>query len=243
MQTAPTRSPVRLLHLSDVHVGLTYGFPASAGQDQGQIPLRVLASLPEVTTNEEAALVVIAGDFFDHNRVARSLVSQVWELLDACPCEVVILPGNHDPFMDGSPYAEPRPDRVHVFSRQEGELLAFPEIGVECWGQAHTSYGDFVPCGAIPQWSGDADRWKVAIAHGHFVEGGAASRFSYQIRPRQLEQLNADYVALGHWDFLERVPAPRVNAWYSGSPCRTHSFARIDLGPAGTDISAVQVPH
>ena len=61
---------------------------------------------------------------------------------------MVILPGNHDPFMPGSAYT--RADlgaNVRVLSTPGGETCQLAELDLDIWGRPHCGYEDFRPHG------------------------------------------------------------------------------------------------
>ena len=64
---------------------------------------------------------------------------------------MVILPGNHDPFMPGSAYT--RADlgaNVHVLSTPGGETCHLAELDLDIWGRPHCGYEDFRPMAGRP---------------------------------------------------------------------------------------------
>ena len=216
---------VRLVHTSDMHIG--WESYRNAEQDSA---LTMLAALPRVVAGETAHMVLIAGDFFDNNRVDEQLVIAVGEILGRVGVPVVILPGNHDPLTPDSIYLRfPHhfPPNVHFIRAAEGELLSFPEIGVQVWGQAHTAYEDFHPAAAPPRWSDPSDRptWRVALAHGSSVGSDRRPDFGYRIEHHHLVALDAHYVALGHLELRGDAGPDEVTAYYSGSPHRSGGFA------------------
>src|SRR5688500_2847069 len=93
---------VRLLHTSDVHVG-----DDRRSADDGEWPESGIASLARMTAlaSEQAVdAILIAGDLFDHNRVAAPRVALVAQIFESARVPIVILPGNHDPYMPGGVY-------------------------------------------------------------------------------------------------------------------------------------------
>jgi hypothetical protein len=236
----PLPSPshrVRFLHTSDLHVGTRVSMP-------GPQPLEAVAALAPVVERCRADAVLIAGDFFDHRKVEQSVVARAADSLARIPAPVVILPGNHDPYRPESPWvrcASCFPDNVHVISAAGGELIALDGPGLQVWGQAHTHFDDFRPAAAPPRWQSTSARphWRVAMAHGIHATEGYRLRFSYQIHTRELVDLGAHYVALGHIDEHLRVGGEDVHAYYASSPIRSGSFACVDLGPDGIAVRQV----
>jgi DNA repair exonuclease SbcCD nuclease subunit len=83
--------PCRLIHTSDLHLDRL--------DDPG---CRGRGFVVEVATKRQADVLVIAGDFFDHNLVEEDLVRFAVGGLDEFPGQTMIPPGNHDCLVDSS---------------------------------------------------------------------------------------------------------------------------------------------
>ncbi len=238
---------VTLLHTSDVHIGT--GHTTDHDDEWPERPIADLSRMSQIGRDNDADAMVIVGDFFDNNRVREPLIEATCEALARAAMPVVILPGNHDPFMtDGIyvKYAHHFPPNVHVIGREEGELIILQEAGLQVWGQAHTDYYDFNPVAMRPQWQsqrqvdGERPLWRVALAHGYYVKSEYETKMSYQIHPDDLEALRAHYVGLGHLELHERVGPDGVLAYYSGAPDRSGGATIVRLAPDGIDVRHVQ---
>jgi DNA repair exonuclease SbcCD nuclease subunit len=224
---APGGSTLRLLHTSDIHI--------EEAQDAGHV--RALAGLA-IARAADALLIV--GDFFDHNRVSDETLKAVADALDLVPGPVVVLPGNHDPAVPGSPYA--RADlgaRVHVLTAAGGETVELPELDLAVWGRPHASYDDFRPLAAVP--TRGAARWQVGLAHGHLVRDGRDRGRAYPIDPAEIAAADRDYIALGHWDVAADASSGGSVAAYSGSPSRLGVCALVTLSIDGAGARSVTV--
>ena len=233
---------VRLVHTSDVHIGLDADHQPGGGRRTGS--LTFLERLFDHAQTIDADLIVIVGDFFDHNRLGESLVADVVAVLAGTALPVVILPGNHDPYTEQSIYARfasQFPANVHVLSSSDGQLLALPQIGIQLWGQAHTAYEDFSPAAATPTWISDREGpyWRVALAHGSTVDADGRVVFGYRIESHELEALEAHYIALGHLERPGRVKPMSTHAYYSGSPKVARGFTLADLTPDGVSVQRI----
>lgn len=231
---------VRIVHTSDVHVGTGFGLEATGREEA----LDLLETIMGAAVDLDADVVIIAGDFFDNNRVKEPLVAETAAIIGSTDKPVVILPGNHDPFMPDSMYdrfAHHFPGHVHIFSEADGEIFTLDEIGVQIWGQAHTSYDDFSPAGASPRWQGHPDRplWRIAMAHGSAVGFDGRLSFGYRIEEEHLAGLDAHYVALGHLDRHGQTGPDGTMAFYSGSPALLKGFTLVDLRPDGVQVQPV----
>ena len=240
LPTAAHPHSVRIIHTSDVHVGA--GFLTKPGGREES--LHFLETIMGAAVDLDADLVLIAGDFFDNNRVKEPLVAETASIVGSTGKPVVILPGNHDPHMPGSMYdrfAHHFADHVHIFNDADGQLLTLDDVGVQIWGQAHTSYDDFSPAGAGPAWEDQLDPplWRIAMAHGSAVGFDGRLSFGYRIEEEHLADLQAHYVALGHLDRHGQTGPPGTTAYYSGAPGLLKGFTLVDLRPHGIHVQPV----
>jgi DNA repair exonuclease SbcCD nuclease subunit len=230
---APAAPTLRFLHASDVHVD------DRPGGERG------LVQLVDAALATEVDLVVLVGDTFDNNRVAPATVSLAVDALARLAVPVVVLPGNHDPVMDGSVYDRvDLPDHVHVIRSPEGATFELAALGLELWGRAHHAYDDNRPLADVPPRG--TQPWQVALAHGHLVRRPDDRHRSYLITSEEIAASDRDYVALGHWDVQQDVSAGPVTAWYSGSPTRYAVTALVTLsdgsGGRSVDVASVALP-
>jgi DNA repair exonuclease SbcCD nuclease subunit len=211
-----------MLHGSDLHIDNT---PEGG---------RGLARLVDAAVELDVDLLVLVGDTFDDNRANPATLAAFVEHLGRLRIPVVILPGNHDPFMTGSAYERMElPEHVIVLRDPEGVSVALPDLGMELWGRAHSSFADSRPLQELPPRG--AQPWQVALAHGHLVRSADDRHRSYLITSEEIAASDRDYVALGHWDVQHDVSAGGVTAWYSGSPRRFLSCALVTFSAQSGD--------
>ena len=187
-----------------------------------------VSALAALAAERAAAVLLIVGDFFDNARVSDETLKATAAALGQVPARVVILPGNHDPFMAGSPYT--RADlgaNVRVLSAPGGEThqIAGPRPG-------HLG-PPALQLRRLP-----ADGRRPAPRPGH-VAGRAGPRSpgarpddlhrAYLIDPAEIAASGRDYVALGHWDVPFDASSGAVVAAYSGSPSRMGACALTTL--------------
>ncbi len=205
-----------------------------------------MEALVDVSIGANVDLVLIAGDFFDSNRVENNVVSFVTEQLLRLYAHVVILAGNHDCLVPGSIYDRTEmwkgATNVHILREPEGETLKFPGLGISVWGKPAISYGDDgAPLGGMPQ-PRQEGQWHVAIAHGYFCGPGGRSWASFQITAEEIIASGQDYIAMGDSHAFTCVCSEPTKAYYSGSPSyATQSVAIIDLAE-NTGVQVTRYP-
>jgi DNA repair exonuclease SbcCD nuclease subunit len=184
---------VRLLHVSDCHLGTGTG---------PRLEDRAFTRLLEVAVELDVDAVVVTGDLFDNARVEDGLVEWAASELIRLQRPVVVLPGNHDSWGPTSIYVRPAFDvggNLRVVRAPAGETIEFPNLEAVFWGRAVTDHGPaFRPLAGVPH--RPRDRVGVVLGHGLLLEGlpGEQQRGS-PIRTSELERIDWDYVALGHW--------------------------------------------
>src|SRR6185312_5967040 len=178
-------------------------------------------------------VMVLAGDIFDHNRVPLAVIDHATQLLGDANFPIIVLPGNHDCLTADSVYRRgglANPNNVFVLGISHSNLVTIPALDLSLWGRPHESYEDMSPLAQAPQRTSGR---QVVLAHGHCVTGPHDEERAWLIRKAELASLEADYVALGHWDRPLRVGSG-ILAYYSGSPelAQTINLVTFD-GDAG----------
>ncbi len=218
------RSDLVLVHSSDLHLGA----------DSRVRDLPGLRLVLDAARTLGADVVLLAGDVFDHNRVPLSMIDDAARLLDDAGLPVVILPGNHDCLAPTSVYRRgglADPANVHVIGITHDEVVELPDLDLEIWGRPHLDHVDMSPLAdARPR---GRLRWNVTTAHGHWVSGPQDHHRSWRIHQEELDALDTDYIALGHWDRAVRVGTESVHAYYSGSPDLAKSVNVVRFTLAG----------
>jgi len=206
------RPSLRLLHTSDVHIG---------EEDLSEVRLRGLQQVVDRAIAEEAQLLLIAGDFFDNSRVKPVQVNDAFEQLARLTIPVVITNGNHDCLAVPSIYARvdlrEAGSHVHFLDNPLGATAVFHDLGVSIWARG---FVDHHPQNNPLEGHGrnDLDYWEIVMAHGHYVPHGTINDRSSPIFAAQIEQLDCDYLALGHWHRFVDVSSQSTKAFYSGAP-------------------------
>lgn len=223
--------------------------PAGFGNRRRQGLRDVFHSILARAAAWPADAVLIAGDLFDLDRVSRDTVAFLRrEFAAVQPVPVFIAPGNHDPYVPGSPYAtEPWPDNVIVFSSPQwashpledkpltvhGFAFDGPDISANPFGQLR------VPCD---------ERVHVGVAHGS--ERGHQPPAKAAYAPFLAADAACDglaYLALGHFHGLTPLDgAFRTRMCYSGAPeghgfgePGVHCYLEIELTDGQVQINAV----
>ena len=209
---------LRLIHTSDTHLGDVTGHPQAAD---------ALISVVDAVADNEGDMLLLVGDVFDNERVSDEVLDSFLTQIARLDTPALVLPGNHDLIHETSVYRRApfndAPKNLFVFKETEGEVLSFPDMGIDLWGRAmpmHTPA--FKPLQGMPSPIGN--NWLVAMAHGHFHYDEDRDMRSSPIYPHEVAESRCHYLALGHWDRHVDVSQGNTTAVYSGCP----------LGPIGS---------
>lgn len=110
--------------------------PSSCTETYGQDILALLRSSMKLAEEREAECVIWAGDIFHHKapgRTSHRLVQSLVNIIQAAPCPVLVVPGNHDLQND-------RLESV-ILTQPLGVLFQAGAVRLEGWGSPFKVFG------------------------------------------------------------------------------------------------------
>lgn len=184
---------LKILHSADWHldspfVGFTEDQRRFLQESQRKIPGKVA----ELCRQEDCDMMLLSGDLFD-GEASRESIDILKRELENSGVPVLISPGNHDFYRDGSPWREEVwPENVFIFT---GELESVTIHGLNCriYGAAFQS----MDCPSLLegfQAQGD-EQHCVAVLHGDPIQRNSPYN---PISNAQVRNSSLDYLALGH---------------------------------------------
>jgi len=218
----------RFLHLADLHLGWYPAFlpEALAGRRQAHRDDTLRRAVDfALHPSSRIALVVIAGDLFDHfapdGPLAGAVMGQLARLTRA-GVAVVTVPGNHDEITYAKSIFRARG------SEWPGLLVTNPAPGhtgtltisgtpVHVYGVAYTGGVTDArqPMRAFPPRQGEG--FHLAVFHGTLTESARLGERSLPLSPSALAAAGYDYVALGHVHEHRELRLGAAQAAYAGA--------------------------
>lgn len=188
---------MKILHTGDLHLDSAF---CGGGETNAAIRRErqraVLKKIFDLATAESCDAVFIAGDLFDTSFVTPETRSLCLSLFEGFGKPVVVAPGNHDPFVDGSFWKSELPENVYVFSSSELQYFDFPELSLTVGGYAFTSSA--LPRspleGQTPK-AREGEKYLMLCAHCDLDM--PTSRYA-PVMSSDIVKLGFDYAALGH---------------------------------------------
>jgi DNA repair exonuclease SbcCD nuclease subunit len=210
------------VHTSDVHLG-AYGSLEGRWAERRRLMETAFSGVIDLGIESGAQALLIAGDFFDNDRVDRATVEFAAAQVRRFPGEAFLVPGNHDPMDPGTLYwrhdLEAMAPNLRIFREHAGQYMEAKDCDLVLWGRAYLdSDWHFRPLDGLPV---RIDRrWHIVMAHGHFVRENGEMHRSMLIRESEVEAAASDwdYMALGHWEPHADVSSGGMTAIYSGAP-------------------------
>ncbi len=232
---------VKFLHTSDWQLGMTRRFLKDGRQELFDAArfacIRKIAALCRA---EDCRFVLVAGDVFEANQVARKTIVRALEALGEVPVPVFLLPGNHDPLDYGSVYRQPAfrefaPDNVRVVA-DSAPLAVAP--GVELVGAPWPAkrLAENPLRAALAALPARSEVLRIILAHGPIDAYGEFPDQAAVIRAADLREAlgnaKAHYVCLGDkhsYTCLDGAVGCAGRVYYSGTPEAT-AFREADPG-------------
>jgi DNA repair protein SbcD/Mre11 len=205
----PEPRPATILHISDCHLD----------DEEDSRPRRAFTSAIDLSIELGVELVLITGDLFDHSRVREPLLEWTAEGLDRCDRPVVLIVGNHDCLNETSVHhrfsAGSRCKQVTFLDNPDGVSVEVPGTDIVVWGKAMREHEPaYRPLAGAP--GRLKGRWNIIAAHGLVMDRGVGSRRSSPILTKELDGIDADYVALGHIHTFQVIRTQPLTA-YAGA--------------------------
>lgn len=185
----------------------------------------------EYCKENEVEYLFISGDLYEDKYVKLSTIEYMNQLLKEIPMvQVVIAPGNHDPYTKNSYYNKFNwNENVKIF-KSKIEKIENGEIVIHGYG-----FDDFycTNCGIEEYEIEDTNKINILVMHGT-LEGASIEEKQYNsITRKLLQEKKFDYVAMGHI----HKPDYHTNIAYPGS---TISLGFDELGEHGMVVGEIE---
>lgn len=195
---------MKFLHTADLHLDSAYVGAGVLGADERRATQRrMLSRIFALARSERCDLILMAGDLFDGKYVTPETAELFLRLCGESDCPIVIAPGNHDPYIDGSFYKNAKlPEQVYLFNSTELQCFAFDAIRTKVYGYAFCS--GVMSESPLLCAERDADDGYVRLLCAHADTSSPISRYA-PLTAGDVAALGIDYAALGH---IHNPPAP-----------------------------------
>lgn len=199
---------MKFIHIADVHLGAT---PEAGKAYTGRRAKEIWESLSEVLDvceEEQIDLLLIAGDLFHRQPLLRELKELNYLFSKLTTTNVILIAGNHDYIRKDSYYLTfVWAKNVHTLFGEQIEYVEFPAINTCVYGFSYHSK-EITTSLYKHQKAKKKQKIEILLAHG----GDAAH---IPIKKQDLQELDYDYIALGHIHKPAELVENRIH--YAGS--------------------------
>ena len=197
----------RFIHSADWQLGAAFSrFGVHAERLRSQ-RLATLRAALDLARARAADAFLVAGDLFEDPLIPDSLVETTLRLFAEYPeLPVCILPGNHDPAVNGPASLWNRrhfrdgalPPNVTVFREPVAHPLGPATLLVSPLRQKNSIHDPSLPLGDLARQQ-PADCVKIGLTHGALAIPGKHQPNDFPIDPRAATRAGLDYLGIGHW--------------------------------------------
>lgn len=189
---------MKILHTGDLHLDSPFCSSGTLAADKRREMQREnLGRIFALAKEEKCDMILIAGDLFDSKYVTPETEKYLKKLFSEAGIPIVISPGNHDPYVNGSFYKTAElSDNVYIFSSNELQIFDFPELRTRVYGYAFTGAAlmENPLCGQASVDGGDG---YIRLLCAHADLSAIMSRYC-SLTVGDINSLSVDYAALGH---------------------------------------------
>jgi len=214
---------LKILHTADIHLGAKFSGLGNKGNLQREQLRATFKNVMATAINQEANIVLIAGDLFDDNQQPQrniDLVIEQFNLLKEKNIPVCLIPGTHDSLDSSSIYRkvnfEGKCSNLKIFADENISYKEYPEFNLTVYGKPNLSNRSYTSPleGLKPSTS---SKFHIAMVHGTFYIPGKAEEDDHVFRLEEVKASGMHYLALGHWHRVYSC-SEKPPAWYSGPP-------------------------
>jgi DNA repair exonuclease SbcCD nuclease subunit len=209
---------MRFIHSADWQIGKAFRQVGDREAVLQEARLDVIKTIGRLAHEEDARLVLVAGDVYDTDSPTPATMRAPLERMRGFPqVQWHLLPGNHDPNRPQGLWervaATDLPENIHLHLENRVAQIA-PDIALlpsplsrKSEANDLTGWMDEAPTpeGAI----------RIGLAHGSVIGFDSSGEAGNPIDPARPKTAGLSYLALGDWHRTRRI-SPSI--WYSGTP-------------------------
>ena len=189
---------MKFIHIADMHFDAPFVTLAGKGnlaQERRLEQRKVMKEIVKYIKENNISYFFIAGDFYEQDYIRKSTIEYINNLFKEIEnTKIFITPGNHDPYIKNSFYKQYKWNKnVHIFTN-ELERVENEEVDIYGYG-----FNDFYMENNYKKIQiYNKEKINILITHGNLDNGKDENKPYNPLTTKQLNELNFDYVALGH---------------------------------------------
>ena len=230
---------MKFVHIADMHFDMPFkslvkGNDTTLGELRRLEQRKVFRDIVEYIKENNIPYFFIAGDLYEQEYTKESTIHYINELFKQIPdTQIFIAPGNHDPYLIDSFYAQYNwANNVHIFNHAL-EKIEMHDATIFGYG-FKDFYCEGFPIDTIQL---DHNKLNILVIHGD-LDASVNGEMPYNpISKRKLKEMGFDYVAMGHIHKLDYQTEKDQKIIYPGS---TVSSGFDELGKHGMIVGNLE---
>lgn len=213
------------IHTADWHLGRAYHGIGPNAVHSRTWRFDAVRKVYELAVQENAAFILVAGDVFQTGTPPKPVVDEAVALLRDAPVPTIVIPGNHDPLVEGSVWR-----RHDFFEKLQGianitlalatdpiKLASAGAVVFPCPVTSKRSPEDVTL--TIPKGTRGGSEFRIGLAHGIWQGYDGQEHYENFVDARRADLSGLDYLALGdlHSYTLPEYPSAKARSYYSGT--------------------------
>lgn len=204
----------RFVHTGDIHLGLKFENLKFKTEDSLNRKMEIWNSFEKLVgyvIENKVEFLFIVGDLFENKYFSSRDIKRLKDILSrATSTNIVIVSGNHDYIHKGSPYLGGLGNNVYIIKKNQLDSIEFKEYNLKIYGYSWESLEVREKISLDYIRNDIYDGKKILLIHGDI-----SGKSNYlPLDKKELEELNVDYIALGH---IHKPEFIGENIAYSGS--------------------------
>lgn len=195
---------LKFVHCADIHLDAPFREQGSErySEIRREDIKKAFVKIIEAVKSNQADLLLISGDLYEHQYITRRTMDWLYMVLSEAKVPVILIPGNHDPYLRNSWYrAWDWPANVHILSYEDPHLV-LDQYGVNLYGIGFSSFKEGRPdLTRVPQPM--KDHFNILMMHGT-LDMDFTQHDYMPVSTDELKALNYDYYALGHFHSIKQ---------------------------------------
>jgi len=221
--------PLKILLTADVHLGMKFASYPEVQKELSEARFETLKHVVHMANEHQCDLLVVAGDLFDHLRVADRDILRATQIVNEFQGKLaVVLPGNHDFIVPGESkvwqkFKTNAGDRVLLLEQKKIYSLNHYDLDANLYAApCDAKHSDVNHIGWIRDEPRDSCvKYHIGIAHGSLlgVSPDPDQKF-YPMAEDELLKCGLDLWLMGHTDRLQYPTqvSPLHRIFYPGTP-------------------------
>lgn len=189
---------MRFIHMADMHFDSPFVLATEREEiaDKRRLEKRkIFKNIVEYIKKENIPYLFISGDLYEQEYIRKSTIDYINNLFKEIEqTKIFIVPGNHDPYLKNSYYAQYKWNKnVKIFTKKL-EVLSNEDIDI--YGYGFENYYMENPYSKIE--IKNKEKINILLTHGDLDGAKKEDKPYNEIKTKELQDAGFDYVALGH---------------------------------------------